>query len=125
MSAQSEVTTSATPAHRARAPVEAPTRSTRAHAAAGLSELPDAELLVLVGLREVAALEAVYDRHIDAVWRGALKLTADAATAERAVAAAFMTVWTRPAPAEDGGLVARLLAAVWRDVRAPREPIGG
>lgn len=80
---------------------------------------------MLVGLHEVTALETVYDRHIDAVWRGALKLTADAATAERVVAAAFMTLWRQPAPADDGGLVARLLAAVWRDVRAAREPVGG
>ena len=81
----------------------------------------DADLLALVAQRDVQALEALYDRHVDAVWDGALRLTGDAAAAERVVASAFMAIWTGRSSVGSCRLVTRLLALVWRDVRGPRQ----
>lgn len=100
-----------------RPPPDEPARSTSVPAHL-LASVPDAELFVLVEQRDLQALEVLYDRHVDAVWHGALRLTGDAAASERAVTAAFMAIWTGRASLGGSRVVTRLLALVWGEVRA-------
>ncbi len=80
--------------------------------------VPDQELLRRIAAGDVRALEATYDRHIDAVWRVAIAFAPDEPGATDAVMTAFLELWRRPAPTAGGlGLKARLLTSVRRAVR--------
>ena len=80
-----------------------------------LPRLTDSDLLFLVSRGELDALGVIYDRHVDAAWTAALKLSNDVTTAERAVSEAFLRLWRTPEPAEQVSLSARLLSTVWRE----------
>lgn len=79
-----------------------------------LGSLPDSDLLALIRLGDVEALEVTYDRHIDAAWSVALAFSESPAAAERAVFAAFARLWREPDLADRPSLTASLLANVWR-----------
>ena len=82
------------------------------NSAAGLCQLADSDLLVLISQRALHAFEVIYDRHIEAAWRVALVYAADVPAAERAVAAAFLHVWRHPVPGTRQSFAARLLLSV-------------
>lgn len=84
------------------------------NSAAGLCQLADSDLLVLISQRALRAFEVIYDRHIEAAWRVALVYAADVPGAERAVAAAFLHVWRHPEPGARPSFAARLLSSVKR-----------
>ena len=81
----------------------------------GLRQLADRDLLLLVSRGALHALEAIYDRHIDAAWRVALSYADDVPAAERAVEAAFLYLWRRPEPGARASVAARLLSSVKRE----------
>lgn len=91
-----------------------------------LRSLPDSDLLGLIRRGDVDALEATYDRHIEAVWSVALGFSDSTTAAERAVFAAFARLWQEPALEDRMSLAARLLSFVWREaVRGPVTGHGG
>ena len=80
-----------------------------------LRQLTDSDLLLLISRHALHALEAIYDRHIEAAWRVALTFSDDVPAAERAVEAAFLRLWRQPEPAARASLAARLLSSVQRE----------
>ena len=77
-----------------------------------MQHLTDRDLLALVAMRQLHALEVIYDRHIKLVWKLALISCDDAAAAERAVSGTFLELWRRPQPDATKRLVTRLLSGV-------------
>ncbi len=97
-----------------------PTPQPQLDGSVALSRLPDRDLLYLLARGDLHALEAIYDRHIDAAWTMALNLSETAAAAEQAVAAAFLRVWRQPEPGGHASLTARLLSSVRREALGAR-----
>lgn len=80
-----------------------------------LSSLSDSDLLFLVSRRDVHALAAIYDRHIEAAWRVALVFSKNVAAAEEAVSEAFLRLWRKPETRSRASLSARLPSSVRRE----------
>ncbi len=80
----------------------------------------DSDLLSLISLGEITALEAMYDRHIKALWRVALLGSKSEEGAEQAVEGAFRGLWLSPEQNGRTSVSARLLASVSRVARHSR-----
>ena len=90
----------------------------------GLGQLADSDLLHQISRRDLRALEVIYDRHIELVWRVALTFSDDVPVAERAVEAAFLRLWRNPEPGARASLAARLLSSVKGEARARSLDLG-
>ncbi|MEO6349674.1 MAG: ANTAR domain-containing protein [Candidatus Limnocylindrales bacterium] len=77
--------------------------------------ISDSDLLAQISQGDPDALGALYDRHIEAVWKIALHYSASAAAAEEVVSAVFLRLWRNPEPNDKPGFSARLLSSVARD----------
>lgn len=67
-----------------------------AQAAAAKPSDEDEGLLAAIADGQAAALQSIYDRHADALWRLALLLAGTSKRAERAVQGAFLALWRNP-----------------------------
>jgi RNA polymerase sigma-70 factor (ECF subfamily) len=70
-----------------------PTRSRDRSAVTGLRELADEDLMQLVRQGEAAAFEVIYDRHCNAAFSLAYRMTGKRAIAEDVVQEAFLSLW--------------------------------
>lgn len=85
---------------------------------ARLGALGDSDLLALLSRGDHEALGAIYDRHINALWKVALHYSATFAAAEDAVTAAFLRLFRRPISGDSSSLSASLRATVTRESRS-------
>lgn len=86
--------------------------------------LPDRDLLHLVARADLHALEAIYDRQIEAAWAVALRFSTNAPAAEHAVARAFHGLWRTPEPRGRASLAGRLLSSVRREAEGSGRACG-
>ncbi|MCA1689259.1 MAG: sigma-70 family RNA polymerase sigma factor [Actinobacteria bacterium] len=70
-----------------------PTRSRDRSAVTGLRELADEDLMQLVRQGEAAAFEVIYDRHCNAAFSLAYRMTGKRGVAEDVVQEAFLSLW--------------------------------
>ncbi len=124
--------------HPARAPLQ-PARSHPLLGEAGINDPPgprvggasgapdalmeDQALLARLAVRDAAAFAQLYDRHAAVTFGVACRLLGDSAAAERAVEAAFLTIWRQAANLDNAPIAVRtrLLLLVCRYRREARQ----